>query len=197
MFLKRLTVIPSSPTRRAGGEFNTEQQMKRKSWRISFFFSHRARQIISQNCFCLSCFFSAPLCFTVILPCPRISPLYDIKRQNRQLLNFHVIIWFHKMHANTWFLHEKRRRSFCGVSVFWSFPLTAHSPAAENLRTLFLFFHSYPSDLLNKKKKKKSTSVYLPRLSLTLLFSLSSLRLCLLCFAMRSSAQEDALVAQG
>lgn len=46
-------------------------------------------------------FFSASLCFTVILPCPRIFPLYNIKKENRQLLNFHVITQFHKMHAST------------------------------------------------------------------------------------------------
>lgn len=45
-------------------------------------------------------FFSALLCYTVILPC-RIFPLYNIKRENRQLLTFHVITQLHKMHAST------------------------------------------------------------------------------------------------
>lgn len=46
-------------------------------------------------------FFSARRCSTVILPWPRIFPLYNIKKENRRLLNFHVITTLHKVHAST------------------------------------------------------------------------------------------------
>lgn len=57
-------------------------------------------------------FFSARRCSTVILPCPRIFPLYSIKRENRRLLNFHVITTLHKVHASTCLIAPRTRTFF-------------------------------------------------------------------------------------
>lgn len=182
--LKHFLAISRSLKRRAIGGLNTEDQMSSESWRISFSFffpSLRKANYLSQVLrFIL--FFSARRCSTVILPCPRIFPLYSIKRENRRLLNFHVITTLHKVHASTCLIAPHTR------TFFFSFCFSCF----DKLRTLppqkTSLFYLWGG-------KKMHVGLFASALSLH--FPLLSSFQCLLGVAVCSSAQEDTLVAQG
>lgn len=173
-------MVSKAPCHRWIEHWGPNEQRELTDQLFFFFSSLRKANYLSQVLrFIL--FFSARRCSTVILPCPRIFPLYSIKRENRRLLNFHVITTLHKVHASTCLIAPRTRTFFF---LFASVVLIncTHS------RLRKLLFSTY-------QRKKMHVGLFASALSLH--FPLLSSVQCLLCVAVCSSAQEDTLVAQG
>lgn len=156
--------------------------MSIKSWGINL--SYRVRQIIS---FVYLGFFSLP--HTVSLEsCHASESFYCtiLKRRNSQLLNFHILIQFGKMQGSAYLIPSHSRESFYLVVQI----NCALSPQA---------FSFFSADQFTEGKTKMCMAFFLAHFSFPPLLTppLSVSQLCLLCFAVRFSAQQDALVAQG
>lgn len=158
--------------------------MSIKSWGINL--SYRVRQIISL--LFILVFFSLP--HTVSLEsCHAPESFYCtiLKRRNSQLLYFHILIQFGKMQG-AYLIPSHSRESFylvvqinCALSPQAFSFFSADQFTEGNTKICMAFFFG-------------SLLLYLPPL---LTPPLSVSQLCLLCFAVRFSAQQDALVAQG
>ena len=138
-------------------------------------------------------FFWALLCFTLIPPCPRISPHCTIfngkkKKKSDRSWIFMLSPRFPPkcMPALVWFLDTRTSEYFC--SVIFSPPGCFDKQCHR--KTSYL-----PPLPIRKRKECQFICLSSPSLSVSLPPPLLSC-VCFV-FAMRSSAQEDALVAQG